>query len=161
MNMRHTGLNGFTLLELIVIIVLIGIVASFMAVYFGKKVINAPDMILVSQREARVEQVMEEIMGAYLVEINGANPDGALAAVVAQEAAFEDVDGDGSPDLEVEFDWISFTAGGAEQVPGGATPNLKVTVFTDPNNTNAEQHRLTTLLTQARTTAGNEPVVNF
>ncbi len=163
MNMRHSSPRGFTLIELIVIIVLVGIVGSFMAVFFGSKILNAPDVLLVSQREASVELVMEEIMGAYLLQINGVNPDNALVAIIAQEAAFEDIDGDGTADVTVDFEYITFDVAGAEQASAGATPNLKTTVFLPVTSSAGamEQHRLTTILAQERTNAGSEPVVNF
>ncbi len=164
MNMKYSCHGGFTLIELIVIIVLVGIVGSFMAVFFGSKIINAPDVLLISQREASVELVMEEIMAAYLLQINGANPDNALVAIMAQEAAFEDIDGDGTADLSVDFEYIAFSGAGTEQASAGATPNLKTTVFlpsTSGTGATNEQHRLTTILTLERTNAGGEPVVNF
>lgn len=151
--------RGFTLLEVIVIIILLGIVGGMLVTFMGTKVTDAPDVTVIVRREAAVERVMERILADYLVEINGADPDNALAAVAANEATYEALDPEGV--VEVEFEYVTFSAGGAEQAGAAGDPNLKVTVFVDPEGDGTEQHRLTTLLTLERTTAGSEDVVNY
>ena len=150
---------GFTLLEIIVIVVLLGIVAAFFIVFMGEKITGAPEAVLEAEREANVEQVLERIIADYREEINGANPDAALTTVSSRESTYEALDPSGA--VDVEFEYITFDASGNE-VPGAASdPNLKVTVYADPDGGGAERHRLVTLLTQARTTAGGEAVVPF
>ncbi|MGE4504417.1 MAG: type II secretion system protein [Desulfovibrionaceae bacterium] len=155
---RHRS-PGFTLLETIVILILVGVVGSFLASFLGVKLTHAPDVAVIAGQEARVEQIMEHILADYVVQINGANPDGALAAVAAaaKEAEYEALDPTGN--TEVEFEYVTFSAGGTEQAGSSSDPTLKVTVYTAIGG--SEQHRMTTLLTRSRTNAGGEDVVNY
>lgn len=152
----HARQRGFTLLELIVIIVLVGIVAGLLVSFMGTKITSAPNVVLVSQREAVVERVMERILADYLVEINGANPDAALATIDGNESTYEALG------ALVDLDYVTFDGAGSEVASAGATSTLKVTVYVDPEGTGTVmQHRLTALLSQTRTNAGGEPVVNY
>lgn len=150
---------GFTLLEIIVIVVLLGIVGAFLITFMGDKITGAPEAVLEVEREANVEQVLERIIADYREEINGADPDAALATVVSREATYEALDPSGA--VDVVFEYITFNASGAEVAGGASDPNLKVTVYSDPGGDGAERHRLVTLLTRARTTGGGEDVVPF
>ncbi|MBU1612356.1 MAG: prepilin-type N-terminal cleavage/methylation domain-containing protein [Proteobacteria bacterium] len=161
----HRNKHGFSLLELIVIILLVGIVASLLTVVIGRKISSAPDVIITVEREANMERTMERIMSAYLAQINGAAPDNALSTIVSNESTYEDTDGDGIADVNVVFQYITFNGAGAEvaspgAAPGAPTSTLKVTVYADPAASGTQRH-LTTLLTQERTTAGAEDVVNY
>jgi hypothetical protein len=156
---RHRS-PGFTLLETIVILVLVGVAGSFLVNFLGVKLTHAPDVVVIAGQEARVEQIMEHILADYVVQINGTNPDGALAAVAtaAKEAEYEALDSTGN--TEVEFEYVTFSAGGTEQTGTSSDPTLKVTVYTK-GDSGSEQHRMTTLLTRSRTNAGGEDVVNY
>lgn len=156
---RRNKRNGFTLIELIVIITLIGIVGGFLVNFMSTSVKNAPDVALIAGREARTEQVMERIIADYLVLINGADPDTALATIVNKKSTYEALDASG--ETKVDFSYITFNASGTEVAGSATDPTLKVTVTT--NNQNNTQNTLITLLSKARTTAGaaNEDAVNF
>ncbi len=83
---RRNHQNGFTLIELIVILVLLGIVGSFLVSFMGSKITNAPDVALIARREGLTEMVMERIIADYLVQINGADPDSALTTIAGNPA---------------------------------------------------------------------------
>lgn len=142
---KIAGSDGFTLVEIIVTIVMMGIMAAFFTQFMGTALDNSWKSVELVAGEAQAEANMEEIIAYYTSKINS-DPDTALAAVKATNFG-----------SNVNIDWIFFDisdGAGNVVIPGSGTTNtLKVTVEAPGNN-------LTTLLTRSRT-ASAEPVVNY
>lgn len=142
--------NGFTLIEVIATVIVIGILAAFFIHFMGTALNDSWQSVEVVEDEARAEGLMERIIAEYVELINGNNPANALAVIKGLESSYEsDVDY-GTP---VTMDYIIFDAGGAEQiVTAGVSRNLKVTVESPGDN-------LTTILAQSRTDANDPPQI--
>lgn len=138
---RHQN-GGFTLIELIITIVLVGLLGAMFVQFMGSRVLNAPDATLWAEEETTVEEVMERIMADYLVQVNGATPDNALTTIVGNEATYESLGAD------VDFEYITFDSSGNEVVGSGPSDPLKITVYVADGA--SEHHRMVTILTLTR-----------
>jgi len=146
---KHNSDNGFTLIEVIATIIVMGILAAFFIHFMGTALNDSWKSVEVVEGEAKAEGLMEKIIAEYVDLINDI-PDTALGIIVSREASYES-----DPDygLPVTMQYIVFDASGDEQADtAGENRNLKVTV--EPPGFN-----LTTILSQSRTNSSDPPVI--
>lgn len=158
MSTRRTSavLHGFSLVETILAVILVGVLGAFLVALVGPRLGITPEVVGLVRNEALVERTLETIQADYLEQINGTTPDNALAVIVQNEAA-GNYDQDG---VETDVAYITFSTAGTEQAGGGVTDTLKVTVSLPDDQGNAH-YRLSTLLTHSRISGQNNDVVNF
>ena len=146
---KHNSDNGFTLIEVIATIIVMGILAAFFIHFMGTALNDSWKSVEVVEGEAKAEGLMEKIIADYVEEIND-NPNNALAEIKGLESDYEsDVD----YGMPVTMEYIVFDPGGDEQADtAGENRNLKVTV--EPPGYN-----LTTVLTKSRTDPNQSPVI--
>jgi prepilin-type N-terminal cleavage/methylation domain-containing protein len=145
---KHNSQNGFTLIEVIVTIIVMGILSAFFIHFMGTALNDSWQSLEQVADEAKAEGLMERIIAEYVAKIND-DPDTALAFIVNDESTYES-----DPDygLPVTMGYIVFDASGDEQADtGGGNRNLKVTV--EPPG-----YHLTTILTRSRTDPNQPPV---
>jgi prepilin-type N-terminal cleavage/methylation domain-containing protein len=135
------GQKGFTLIEAIIALVLVGILGALFVSYLGTSVQRSGDPVVLAREEADAEVLMERISADYVKLIN-TSPASALATLYGNDYG-----------LAVTKTYVTFDANGNEVVSGGATSNLKITVTFGG-------HRLSSVFTRARTTAG-DPKVSY
>ncbi len=135
----HNFENGFTLIEIIATVVVMGILAAFFVNFMGTALKDSWRSVELVADEARAEGLMDRIIADYIELINGNNPAAALSTILNRESLYES---DSDYGLPVTMQYIVFNASGDEQA--GGTRNLKVTVESPGNN-------LTTVLTESRT----------
>ena len=148
-NSKNNAESGFTLIEVIATIIVMGILAAFFIHFMGTALNDSWKAVEVVEGEAKAEGLMEKIIADYVEEIND-NPNNALAEIKGLESDYEsDVD----YGMPVTMEYIVFDAGGNEQAgTAGENRNLKVTV--EPPGYN-----LTTVLTKSRTDPNQSPVI--
>ena len=145
---KHNSESGFTLIEVIATIIVMGILAAFFIHFMGTALNDSWRSVELVADEAKAEGLMEKIIADYVERIN-AIPNTALAVILSRESSYEN-----DPDygLPVTMQYIVFDASGAEQPDNsGENRNLKVTV--EPPGYN-----LTTVLTRSRTNPNDPPV---
>ena len=145
---KHNSESGFTLIEVIATIIVMGILAAFFIHFMGTALNDSWRSVELVADEAKAEGLMEKIIADYVERIN-AIPNTALAVILSRESSYEN-----DPDygLPVTMQYIVFDASGAEQPDNsGENRNLKVTV--EPPGYN-----LTTVLTKSRTNPNDPPV---
>jgi type II secretory pathway pseudopilin PulG len=147
---------GFTLLETILLVVLVGILGAFLVTLIGPRLTSTPGVVINVRNESLTERTLERIQADYLEEINGAAPDSALAVIVQNEAN-GDYDQDG---VSTDVQYITFSLAGAEQTSASPTDTLKVSVYID-DGAGHQQYRVVSLLTHSRVAAQNNETVNF
>ena len=146
---KHSSENGFTLIEVIATIIVMGILAAFFIHFMGTALNDSWRSVEQVADEARAEGLMERIIGDYVEEIND-DPDNALATILSRESSHYESDPDYG--LPVSMQYIIFDTNGDEQADtAGENRNLKVTV--EPPGFN-----LTTILTKSRTDSNQPPV---
>ena len=146
---KHNSESGFTLIEVIATIIVMGILAAFFIHFMGTALNDSWRSLELVEGEAKAEGLMEKIIADYVERINNNNPDTALAAIKSLESSYESDPDYGMP---VTMQYIVFDPSGDEQPDtGGENRNLKVTV--EPPGYN-----LTTVLTQSRTNPIDPPV---
>jgi prepilin-type N-terminal cleavage/methylation domain-containing protein len=136
--------NGFTLVEIIATIIIMGILSAFFIHFMGTALEESWKSVELVAGEAAAEGKLEEIIAYFTSKINDDfQLDNALSIV---ETEF-------SGDATMEY--IVFNAGsGAEAEDFSGTPrNLKVTI-------EAPGHNLTTILTKSRTDS-SDPKVGY
>ena len=147
---KHSSENGFTLIEVIATIIVMGILAAFFIHFMGTALNDSWQSVEQVENEAIAEGLMERIIGDYVEEIND-DPDNALATILSRESSHYESDPDYG--LPVSMQYIIFDTNGDEQPDtAGENRNLKVTV--EPPGFN-----LTTILTQSRTATSDPPVI--
>ena len=148
-NSKNNAESGFTLIEVIATIIVMGILAAFFIHFMGTALNDSWQSLEQVADEARAEGLMERIIAEYVERIN-ANPDNALATILSRESSYES-----DPDygLPVSMQYIIFDTNGDEQPDtAGENRNLKVTV--EPPGFN-----LTTVLIQSRTEVTQPPII--
>jgi prepilin-type N-terminal cleavage/methylation domain-containing protein len=146
---KHNSENGFTLIEVIATVLVIGILAAFFIHFMGTALNDSWRSVETVADEARAEGLMEKIIADYVEQMN-ADHANALATIKGLESSYES-----DPDygLPVSMQYIVFDASGDEQADtAGENRNLKVKV--EPPGYN-----LTTVLTQSRTAPSDPPVI--
>ena len=141
----HKFENGFTLIEVIATVIVIGILAAFFINFMGTALTDSWQSVELVADEARAEGLMDRIIADYVRFINGNNPAAALPTILSRESLYES---DSDYGLPVAMQYIVFNASGDEQV--GGTRNLKVTV-------ESPGYSLTTILTESRTDTNQPP----
>jgi prepilin-type N-terminal cleavage/methylation domain-containing protein len=145
---KHRSENGFTLIEVIATVLVIGILAAFFIHFMGTALNDSWRSVEQVAGEARAEGLMEKIIADYVEQIND-DPDNALSTILSRESDYESYPDYGLP---VTMQYIVFNASGDEQADTvGENRNLKVTV--EPPGYN-----LTTVLTKSRTDSNQPPV---
>ena len=140
-NSNIISRNGFTLIEIIATIVMMGILAAFFVHFMGTAMDDSWKSVDFVAGEADAEGIIEEIIAYYTSQINS-DPDTALSNTSSEYGGV------------AVMKYIEFDAGGNELED--TTPpyyNLKVTV-------EGSSHNLTTILTKSRINA-SEPIVYY
>ncbi len=140
--------NGFTLIEIIVTIILGSILAAVMFQFMGTALTGSSGPVEIVRDSSDMEVLMEEIISAYVKEINDttADPTDALDTIVTNYGT----------NSNVNLSYIRFDASsGAEENLGLGTETntLKVTV-------QSAGHKLVTILTNSRVEP-DDPVSKF
>jgi prepilin-type N-terminal cleavage/methylation domain-containing protein len=147
---KHNFETGFTLIEVIATVLVMGILASFLMKFMGTALTDSYRSVELVADEARAEGLMERIIAEYVEQINGNNPGAALTAIKGHESDYES---DADYGMPVSMQYIVFDTNGAEQPDtAGENRNLKVTV--EPQGYN-----LTTILSQSRTDSNQPPQI--
>ena len=135
--------NGFTLVEIIATIIIMGILSAFFIHFMGTALDSSWKSVELVAGEAEAEGKLEEIIAYFTSKINDDSQlDTALSRVVSEFGG------------DAIMEYIVFNASGAEEPDGtGQNRILKVTV-------EAPGHNLTTILTQSRTDSG-DPKVSY
>ena len=139
LNFNITSHDGFTLIEIIATIIVLGILAAFFIHFMGTALDDSWESVEVVKSEAEAEGIMEEIIAYYTSKINDdSDLDNALSKVFSQYNSV------------ATMEYIEFDAGGNEQ-PDSSEPynNLKVTLEIIDDGEDFS-HNLTTILTKSR-----------
>jgi prepilin-type N-terminal cleavage/methylation domain-containing protein len=147
---KHSSENGFTLIEIIATVIVMGILAAFFINFMGTALTDSWRSVELVADEARAEGLMERIIAEYVELINDNNPATALPAILGNESAYESDPDYGMP---VTMGYIRFNNGVEEVDTTGENRNLKVTV-------ESPGYSLTTILTESRTDDVKDPPVN-
>jgi prepilin-type N-terminal cleavage/methylation domain-containing protein len=147
--MKRTRLNiaapgGFTLIEIIATIIIMGILSAFFIHFMGTAMENSWKSVELVAGEAEAEGKLEEIIAYFTSKINDDTQlDTALSSVASEFSG------------DAIMKYIVFDSSGAEATDNGSGEyrNLKVTVEAPGNN-------LTTILTQSRADS-SDPKVSY
>jgi prepilin-type N-terminal cleavage/methylation domain-containing protein len=146
----HTHENGFTLIEVIATVVVMGILAAFFMHFMGTALEDSWQSVEVVADEAKAEGLMNKIIAEYVELMNGNNYATALTTIAGRETSYESDSDYGMP---VTMGYIVFDSNGAEQPDtAGENRNLKITVESPGED-------LTTILSQSRTSSNDPPVI--
>jgi len=146
----HNSENGFTLIEIIATVIVMGILAAFFINFMGTALTDSWRSVELVADEARAEGLMEMIIADYVELINGNNPAGALQTILNGESAYESDPDYGMP---VTMGYIRFNNGVEETDTTGKNRNLKITI-------ESPGYQLTTILTESRTDPNDLPVIS-
>ena len=135
-----TACSGFTLVEIIATIIIMGILAAFFVHFMGTAVDYSWEAVELVAGEAEAEGKLEEIIAYFTSKINQ-DPDTALGLTISEFSS------------DASMNYIEFDAGGSATVVAGPGTTLQVTVQAPGNN-------LTTILTKSRSSS-SDPVVNY
>lgn len=147
LNVNTSSSNGFTLIEIIATIIVLGILAAFFIHFMGTALDDSWESVELVKSEAEAEGLMEEIIAYYTSKINDdSDLDNALSRVVSQYGSV------------ATMEYIEFDTGGNEQPDSsGTNNNLKVTLnITDEGDDFS--HNLTTILTKSRSESSDPKV---
>jgi prepilin-type N-terminal cleavage/methylation domain-containing protein len=145
----HNSENGFTLIEIIATVIVMGILAAFLMNFMGTAMTDSWRSLELVADEARAEGLMEKIIADYVDKIND-NPNTALGEIQGSESDYEsDVD----YGMPVTMGYIRFNNGVEETDTAGENRNLKVTI-------ESPGYHLTTILTESRTDSNDLPVIS-
>jgi prepilin-type N-terminal cleavage/methylation domain-containing protein len=133
--------KGFTLIEIIATIIVMGILAAFFAQFMGTAQTKSWKSVELVAAEAEAEGKIEEIIAYFTSKMNN-DPDNALNAVKTNDFG-----------SNVTMEYIEFQNGTEDILESGTSTNLKVTINTAGNH-------LTTVLTKSRT-SNADPNVNY
>ncbi|MGD2100524.1 MAG: prepilin-type N-terminal cleavage/methylation domain-containing protein [Desulfobacterales bacterium] len=139
--------KGFTLVEVIVTILAVGILGAIFINFMGTALTSSWNAVEITRDEANAEKVLEQIVGEYVVLINGNNPGNALTSIAGTYNGWTSPDG-----IAVATEFINFNTSGDEQT--GGTDYLKVVLQASGQGGPAISGRypLTTILANNRET---------
>ena len=143
---RKINSEGFTLVEIIVTIVAVGILGAIFINFMGTALQSSWNAVEIAHDEANTEKVLEQIVGEYVVLINGNNPANALNSIATTYGGAT-IDGVG-----ITTQYITFDSSGNEQA--GGTDYLKIVLQVSGPGAPAISGRfpLTTILANNRET---------
>jgi prepilin-type N-terminal cleavage/methylation domain-containing protein len=104
--------KGFTLVEIIVTIVAVGILGAIFINFMGTALTSSWNAVEITRDEANAEGLLEQIVGEYVVLINGNNPENALGSIVTNYNG-RTIDG-----VSITTRYITFDTSGNEQTGG-------------------------------------------
>ena len=104
--------KGFTLVEIIVTILAVGILGAIFINFLGTALTSSWNAVEITRDEANAEKVLEQIVGEYVVLINGNNPENALGSIVTNYNG-RTIDG-----VSITTRYITFDTSGNEQTGG-------------------------------------------
>ena len=104
--------KGFTLVEIIVTIVAVGILCAIFINFMGTALTSSWNAVEITRDEANTEKLLEQIVGEYVVLINGNNPENALGSIVTNYNG-RTIDG-----VSITTRYITFDSSGNEQTGG-------------------------------------------
>jgi prepilin-type N-terminal cleavage/methylation domain-containing protein len=136
-----SGQRGFTLIEVIAAIVLVGILGAIFVSYLSTDLEHSGDPVNMARDEAAGEQIMERINAEFVKQIN-TDPGAALANLFTfVQTNFA---------ATATQTYVTFDAAGNEvdATGGQTTNNLKIVV-------QAGGHQLAAVFSHARTTPGD------
>lgn len=137
---------GFSLLETIIVIGMVGVLAAIVVTMLGKQVSLSPRQIEWSRNEVSAQAVMEDVVADYVQLINDdSTRDTALSQLVTRNNANRY-----APPNVVTMSYVSFPRSGGNEFSSGSL--LKVSVREPGGIT------LTTLLAPSRTDAADNAV---
>lgn len=138
--------KGFTLVEIIVTIVAAGILGAIFIHFMGTALTSSWNAVEITRDEANTEKVLEQIVGDYVVLINGNNPANALNSIDTT------YDGQTIDGVSITTRYVTFDSSGNEQT--GGTDYLKVVLQASGPGAPAISGRfpLTTILANNRET---------
>jgi prepilin-type N-terminal cleavage/methylation domain-containing protein len=110
--------KGFTLIEIIVSILAAGILGAIFINLMGTALTSSWNAVEITRDEANAEKLLEQIVGEYVVLINGNNPANALNSIAATYNG-QTIDG-----VSITTEYITFDSSGNEQT--GGTDYLKI-----------------------------------
>ena len=139
-------IKGFTLVEVIVTIVAAGILGAIFIHFMGTALTSSWNAVEITRDEANAEKLLEQIIGEYVVLINGNNPANALSSIDATYSG-QTIDG-----VSITTQYITFNTSGNEET--GGTEYLKVVLQASGPGAPAVSGRfpLTTILANNRET---------
>ena len=141
-NSHNGNSKGFTLIEVIATIIVVGILASFFIHFMGTALDESWKSVVLVAGEAEAEGKIEEIIAYFTSKIND-NPGNALPIVASEFGG----------DATMTYIVFNTISGDEETDTSGENRSLKVTVEAPGNN-------LTTILTMSRTDS-SDPKVNY
>jgi prepilin-type N-terminal cleavage/methylation domain-containing protein len=139
-NSKRKFENGFTLIEVIATVIVIGILAAFFINFMGTALTDSWRSVELVSDEAEAEATLETIIVFYTSEINQ-DPDNALSVVKSSDFG-----------SDVTMKYIIFNAGNEVVVDPTPSNNLKIAVEAPGRN-------LTTILSKSRTDSNDLPVI--
>ena len=110
--------KGFTLIEIIVSILAAGILGAIFINLMGTALTSSWNAVEITRDEANAEKLLEQIVGEYVVLINGNNPANALNTIATTYGGAT-IDG-----VSITTEYITFDSSGNEQT--GGTDYLKI-----------------------------------
>jgi prepilin-type N-terminal cleavage/methylation domain-containing protein len=139
-------IKGFTLVEVIVTIVAAGILGAIFIHFMGTALTSSWNAVEITRDEANAEKLLEQIIGEYVVLINGNNPANALSSIDTTYGG-QTIDG-----VSITTQYITFNTSGNEET--GGTDYLKVVLQASGPGAPAISGRfpLTTILAYNRET---------
>ncbi len=143
-NSNISSSNGFTLIEIIATIIIMGILAAFFIHFMGTAIDDSWKSVELVAGEAEAEGKIEEIIAYFTSKINDdSDLDNALSKVVTEFTG----------DATMNYIVFNSTTGNEENDSLGTNRNLKVTVEAPGNN-------LTTILTKSRINT-SDPIIYY
>jgi prepilin-type N-terminal cleavage/methylation domain-containing protein len=155
------GSNGFTLMEVIVTIVAAGILGVIFMNFMGTAMSRSVRSVLNVEAEANAQALMELIVSDYAVEINKADPSGALETI--RTRSFPVGNYPGAAIQGRRYVTLNNTTGDLTVLPESTTSGdtlRVVVVWNIPEVPETGGTAITTLLTRTRRNA-EDPAVAF
>ena len=141
-KIKHHATAGFTLIEVIATVIIVGLLATFFIHFMGTALDHSWKSVALVAGEAEAEGKLEEIIAYFTSKINN-SPDNALSIVASEFGG----------DATMKYIVFNTISDDEETDTSGENRSLKVTV-------EAPGYNLTTILTKSRTDS-SDPKVNY